>query len=96
MPKIIERILVAELTSVERISEMEYEQWRWREKFVNFQAVLTIYESTVKFKGQRFILFNDCFGNRLQTGYGEYTITDDELVADHEKQHIQIQNNIPR
>ncbi len=80
MPKLIDRFLVAKLTSVEQISEKDYEEWKWREEFLNFESVLTIYESTQRFKGQRYIEFDDYCGNYMQTGYGEYTITGDELV----------------
>ncbi len=80
MPIIVERFLIAELVSVDKLSDMEYSEWKWREEFLGFQSTLTIYESTQKFKGKRFIVFNDFFGNCLSTGYGEYTITDDELV----------------
>lgn len=80
MPIIVERFLIAELVSVEKLSDMEYSEWKWREGFLGFQSTLTIYESTQNFKGKRFIVFNDLSGNCLSTGFGEYTITDDELV----------------
>ena len=80
IPIIVERFLIAELVSAEKISDIEYSGWKWREEFLGFQSTLTIYESTQKFKGKRFIVFNNFFGNCLSTGYGEYTIIDDELV----------------
>ena len=80
MSIIVERFLIAELVSVEKLSDMEYSEWKWREAFLRFQSTLTIYESTQNFKGKRFIVFNDFSGNCLSTGFGEYTITDDELV----------------
>lgn len=76
----VERFLIAELVSVKKLSDMEYPEWKWREEFLGFQSTLTIYENTQEFKGKRFIVFNDFSGNCLSTGYGEYTITDDELV----------------
>lgn len=81
MSIIVERFLIAELVSVEKLSDMEYLEWKWREGFLGFQSTLTIYESTQNFKGKRFIVFNDFSGNCLSTGFGEYTITDDELVS---------------
>ena len=80
MSIIVERFLIAELVSVKKLSDMEYSEWKWREGFLVFQSTLTIYESTQNFKGNRFIVFNDFSGNCLSTGFGEYTITDDELV----------------
>lgn len=54
MPIIVERFLIAELVSVEKLSDMEYSEWKWREGFLGFQSTLTIYESTQNFKGKRF------------------------------------------
>ncbi len=80
MPIIVERFLIAELVSVEKLSDMEYSEWKWREAFLRFQFKLTIYESTPNFKGKRFIVFNDFSGNCLSTVFSEYTITEDDLV----------------
>lgn len=44
MPIIVERFLIAELVSVEKLSDMEYSEWKWREAFLRFQFKLTIYE----------------------------------------------------
>lgn len=45
MPIIVERFLIAELVSVEKLSDMEYSEWKWREAFIRFKSTLTIYES---------------------------------------------------
>lgn len=77
MPKLIEQYDLAELISVEKISDKDYEDWKWREGYLGFQARLMIIESEMKYKGQIFISFNDFKGNYLNTGYGKYTIVDD-------------------
>lgn len=80
MPKPIEYFNVAEIISVEKISDMDYEKWKWREEYINFQGILSIWESTEKFKGQHYISFNDLMGNYLRTGYGEYTISSNTIT----------------
>ncbi len=75
MPKPIDYFNVAEVISVEKASNMDYEKWKWREQYIEFQGILSIWESTEKFKGQHYISFNDLMGNYLRTGYGKYTIS---------------------
>lgn len=75
MPKPIAYYNVAEVISVEKVSDMDYEKWKWREEFIHFQGILSIWESTKKFNGQQYISFNDLMGNYLRTGYGKYNIS---------------------
>lgn len=40
MPIIVERFLIAKLVSVEKLSDMEYSEWKWREAFIRFHPHL--------------------------------------------------------
>ena len=80
MPKPIDHYQNVIIKSVEKISDMDYEEWKWREKYIDFQGILSIWESTEKFKGQHYISFNDLMGNWMHTGYGEYTISNDIIT----------------
>ncbi len=80
MPKPIDYYQNVIIKSVQKISDMDYEEWTWREKYINYQGILSIWESTEKFKGQHYISFNDLMGNWMHTGYGEYTISDNIIT----------------
>lgn len=80
MPKPIDYFNVVEIISVEKVSDMNYEEWKWREEYINFQGILSIWESIEKFKGQHYISFNDLMGNYLRTGYGKYTINNNIIT----------------
>ena len=80
MPKPIDYYQNVIIKSVQKISDMDYEEWKWREKYINYQGILSIWESTEKFKGQHYISFNDLIGNWMHTGYGEYTISDNIIT----------------
>ena len=80
MPKPIDYYQNVIIKSVQKISDMDYEEWKWREEYVNFQGVLSIWESTKKFKGMRYISVNDLMGNWMHAGYGEYTISDNIIT----------------
>ena len=80
MPKLVKYFMVAEFESVKKISCMDYEEWKWREQYINFQGTISIWESTEKFKGKHFISFNDLMGNYMHTGYGKYTISNNIIT----------------
>ena len=80
MPKLVKYFMVAEFESVKKISYMDDADWKWREKYINFQGTVSIWESTEKFKGKHFISFNDLMGNYMHTGYGEYTISNNIIT----------------
>ena len=80
MPKPINYYQNVIIKSVQKISDMDYKEWKWREEYINFQGILSIWESTKKFKGQRYISVNDLMGNWMHTGYGEYTISDNIIT----------------
>lgn len=42
MPKIIKQYPKAQLISVEKLSDMEYQKWMWREMFVGHIGILSI------------------------------------------------------
>ena len=80
MPKLIDYYQNVIIKSVQQISNMDYEKWKWREQYIDFQGTISIWESTEKFKGQHFISFNDLMGNHMHTGYGEYTISNNIIT----------------
>ena len=80
MPKLIGYYQNVIIKSVQKISDMDYEDWKWREQYVDFQGIISIWESTEKFKGKHFISFNDLMGNHMHTGYGEYTISNNIIT----------------
>lgn len=79
MPKLIEYFVVTKLVSIEKISNMDYEEWKWREQYLNYQCELFIFESEEKCKGERYLYFTDQH-NYLKTGYGTYKISDDIIT----------------
>ncbi len=80
MPKPIDYYQNVIIKSVEKISDMDYEEWKWRDEYINFQGILSIWESTEKFKGQHYISFNNLMGDWMHTGYGTYTISDNIIT----------------
>ena len=80
MPKLIGYYQNVIIKSVQKISDMDYEKWKWREQYIDFQGTISIWESTKKFKGKHFISFNDFMGNYMHTGYGEYTISNNIIT----------------
>ncbi len=80
MMKTVIYITVAEFKSVEKTSDMEYEKWKWRERYIRFQGELYILESERRFAGQQYLYFTDHSGNWLTTGYGEYRINGKRLI----------------
>ena len=80
MPKPIDYYQNVIIQSVQKISDMDYEEWKWREQYVDFQGTVSIWESTEKFKGKHFISFNDLMGNYMHTGCGEYTVSDNIIT----------------
>ena len=74
MAKLIDYYQNVIIKSVQNIFDIDYEKWKWREQYIDFQGTISIWESTEKFKGKHFISFNDLMGNHIHTGYGEYTI----------------------
>lgn len=80
MPKPIDYYQNVIVKSVQKISDMDYEEWKWREGYIDFQGILSIWESTKRFKGQRYISFNNLMGDWFHTGYGEYTIQDNIIT----------------
>ena len=79
MPKLIDFFYVAELISVEKISDKDNEEWNWREGYLGYQSHLFIFESEKKYKGRRYIHFTD-FHDYLTTGYGDYTFSDNIIT----------------
>ena len=73
MPKQIKYYSIAEFKSVEKVSDKQYELWKWREKYIGFHGELFIFESIKKFPGKRYIHFTDQH-NYITTGYGEYSV----------------------
>lgn len=59
---------------------MDYEEWKLREGYIGFQGILSIWESTEKFKGQRYISFNNLMGDWFHTGYGTYEISNNIIT----------------
>ena len=80
MPKLIGCYQKVIIKSVQKISDMDYEKWKWREQYFDFQGIISIWESTKKFKGKHFISFNDLMGNHMHTGCGEYTISNNVIT----------------
>lgn len=79
MSKIIELYRHAELISVEKISDKNYRDWRWRECFLYLEGQLYILESKDIRKGERFIYFNLRDGY-LRTNFGTYIIEDNIIT----------------
>ena len=52
MPKLIDFFNVAELISVEKLSDMSDEKWNWRIDYVGYQCELFILESEEENKGK--------------------------------------------
>ena len=73
MPKIIKQYPKAQLISVEKLSDMEYQKWMWREMFGGYIGTLSILESENKNPNKRYLHFNKS-KEYLTTGYGEYEI----------------------
>ena len=80
MPEPIDYYQNVIIQSVQKISDMDYEEWKWREQYIDFQGTVFIWESTEKFKGKHFISFNDLMGNHMHTGCGEYTVSDNIIT----------------
>ncbi len=79
MPKLIDYFTVTELVSVERTSNVDYKNWKWREQYLNYLCELFIFESEEKRKGERYLYFTD-HHNYLKTGYGVYTISNNIIT----------------
>ena len=79
MPKLIDFFNVAELISVEKLSDMSDEKWNWRIDYVGYQCELFILESEEENKGKRYIYFTE-HHDYLKTGYGTYSIDDDIIT----------------
>lgn len=79
MCKIIESYRHAELISVEKISDKNYRDWRWRECFLFLEGQLYILESKDIRQGECFIYFNLRDGY-LRTNFGIYIIEDNIIT----------------
>ncbi len=79
MPKIIKQYPKAQLISVEKLSDMEYQKWMWREMFVGYIGILNILESEHKSPGKRYLHLNKS-KEYITTGYGEYEIKDNFIT----------------
>ena len=79
MIKLIDFFNVSELISVEKTSDMDYENWKWREQYLNYQCELFIYENEEEHKGERYIYFTS-HHEYLTTGYGSYTISNNIIT----------------
>lgn len=80
MPKPIDYYQNVIVKSIQKVTDMDYGEWKWREEYIDFQGILSIWESTEKFKGQKYIAFNNLMGGWFNTGYGEHTIDDDIIT----------------
>ena len=80
MPKPIDYYQNVIIKSVQKISNIDYEEWKWREKYIDFQGIISIWEDTEKQTNNHYISFNDLMGNCMHTGYGEYTISNNIIT----------------
>lgn len=79
MPKMIKQYKHAQLVSVEKLSDMEYQKWMWREMFVGYIGIFSILESENKYPGKRYLHLSDMH-EYITTGYGEYEIKDNFIT----------------
>ena len=80
MPKPIDYYQNVIIKSVQKISNMDYEEWKWREQYIDYQGIISIWEDTEKQTNNHYISFNDLMGNCMHTGYGEYTISNNIIT----------------
>ena len=66
--------------SVSKLSEMDYDEWRWREDLVGQTGSVEIYQVARKIPNRHFILFDSDSDFYLNTGRGEAQISDDRIV----------------
>lgn len=79
MPKLIQHFDVAEFESAEKISDMEYAEWKWREQYLGYQGELYLFESVHLFPGKRYLHFTDRH-EYIKTGIGEYVINENKIT----------------
>ena len=65
--------------SVSKLSEMDYDEWRWREDLVGQIGSVEVYEVAKKIFKRHFIMFDSDSDFYLNTGCGETQITDDRI-----------------
>ena len=65
--------------SVSKQSEMDYDDWRWREDLVGQIGSVEVYEVAKKIFKRHFILFDSDSDFYLNTGCGEAQILDDRI-----------------
>ncbi len=69
----------SKVLSVSKRSEMDYNDWRWREDLVGQFGSVEIYEVAKKIFKRHFILFDPDSDIYLNTGCGEAQILDDRI-----------------
>lgn len=74
VPKLIKHYAVAELTAVVKRTDMNNNEWNWREGYIGYQGELYIMESLKKYPGKRYLCFTDHGRNWITTGYGEIVV----------------------
>lgn len=82
MAKIIRHWKSACLKEATSTGKKPYEQWAWRQFYVNEYGHLILGESEFKRQGEQFVYFDleDYEDGYLRTTYGDVTITPDELT----------------
>lgn len=76
MPKLIKHFPAVELKAVEKVSDKDDANWKWREGYIGYQGELYIMESTHKFPGKQYLYFTDHGRNWITTGYGKIVVRD--------------------
>ena len=66
--------------SVSKLSEMDYDEWRWREDLVGQTGSVEIYQVARKIPNRHFILFDSDSDFYLNTGRGEAQMSDARIV----------------
>ena len=65
--------------AVSKLSEMDYDEWRWREDLVGQIGSVKIYQVARKILNRHFILFDSDSEFYLNTGRGEVQISDHRI-----------------
>ena len=79
MPRMIASYEKVRIISVSKISEMEYNDWRWREDLVGQMGSIEVFEVSKKLFKKHYAVFDSDNNYYLSTGCGEAQITEDRI-----------------
>lgn len=78
MAKLIDHFDEVVVKSIKKITEEEYEKWKWREEYIDLKGVLLIFESEKKWPGEKFVYFNSG-SEHFKTSCGQCEIKENEI-----------------